>query len=153
MCEHLAVSPAGYYAWRTRPRSAHAIADERRLLNVRVAFRKSRRRDGLPRVHQELRDDGIRVGKKRVARFMREGGLVARRRNRRVRTTDSARASHCAQHARSAVHSAGFILSPDRSKLIVANDRKAIRPTGQRGDDRRLGAPCAAAECRFLIMS
>lgn len=89
MCEQLAVSAAGYYAWRKRPRSAHAIADERLLLNVRVAFRRSRGRYGSPRVHQELRGQGIRVAKKRVARLMHQDGLVARRRKRGVRTTDS----------------------------------------------------------------
>jgi putative transposase len=41
MCRVLAVSPSGYYAWRKRPSCAHAIADERLLLNVRVAYRTS----------------------------------------------------------------------------------------------------------------
>jgi transposase InsO family protein len=92
MCQQLEVSPSGYHAWRTRSPSAHAIADERLLLNVRIAFRKSRGTYGSPRVHQELRDQGLRVGKKRVARLMRQDQLAARRRKRGVRTTDSTHA-------------------------------------------------------------
>ncbi len=90
MCRVLEVSPSGYYAWRQRSPSLHAIADERLMLNVRIAFQRSRRTYGSPRVHQELRAEGIRMAKKRVARLMREDGLVARRRKRGVRTTDSA---------------------------------------------------------------
>jgi putative transposase len=90
MCRTLEVSSAGYYAWQRRSPSLHAIADERLMLNVRIAFTRSRTTYGAPRVHQELRGAGIRVGKKRVARLMREEGLVARRRKRRVVTTDSA---------------------------------------------------------------
>jgi transposase InsO family protein len=42
-------------------------------------------------VHRELREDGIHVGKKRVARLMREDGLEGRApRRRRCLTTDSA---------------------------------------------------------------
>lgn len=92
MCRVLEVSPAGYHAWRQRSPSAHAIADERLMLNVRVAFTRSRQTYGAPRVHQELRAEGLRVGRKRVARLMRQAGLLARGRTRRVVTTDSAHA-------------------------------------------------------------
>lgn len=90
MCRVLAVAPAGYYAWRkgTSP-CARAIADERLLLNVRIAFQESGGSYGSPRVHQELKGAGHRVGKKRVARLMRQDGLVGRRRQRYVHTTDS----------------------------------------------------------------
>ena len=93
MCRALAVSPAGFYAWRTRSPSAHRIADERLLLNVRIAFTRNDGRYGAPRIHRELRDDGIRVAPKRVARLMRVDGLVARpRRRASIQTTDSAHA-------------------------------------------------------------
>lgn len=93
MCRVLAVSPSGYYAWRQRPSCARAIADERLLLNVRVAYRTSEGTYGAPRVHRELQSEGLRVGKKRVARLMRADGLVATPRRRRgPRTTDSTHA-------------------------------------------------------------
>ena len=90
MCRVLEVSAAGYYAWRKRSPSAHTIADERLLLNVRIAYDASDGRYGAPRVHRELKDQGLRVGPKRVARLMRTAGLVGRRpRGWRPVTTDS----------------------------------------------------------------
>jgi transposase InsO family protein len=89
MCRVLDVSPAGFYGWRTRAPSAHALADERLMLNVRVSHQRSAGTYGAPRVHQDLRAQGFHVGKKRVARLMRQQGLVGRVRRRRVRTTDS----------------------------------------------------------------
>ncbi len=56
---------------------------------VRAAFERSRRRYGSPRIHRELRDDDVRVSRKRVVRLMREEGLQARPRKRFKATTDS----------------------------------------------------------------
>jgi putative transposase len=90
MCRVLAVAPAGYYASRSRAPSARAITDERVLLNVRAAYRASQGTYGAPRIHRDLRANGLRVGKKRVARLMRYEQLVGRGPRRgRVRTTDS----------------------------------------------------------------
>lgn len=91
MCPLLEVSPSGYYAWCKRPPSERVIADERLLLNIRIAHVKSDGDYGAPRVQRELKDDGIHVGTKRVARLMREDGLKGRApRRTRPRTTDSA---------------------------------------------------------------
>jgi transposase InsO family protein len=92
MCRVLEVSPAGYYASRTRSPSTRAIADERLLLNVRVEHAVSAETYGAPRIQRELAEQGIHVGTKRVARLMRDDGLAARRPTRGVRTTDSAHA-------------------------------------------------------------
>ncbi len=56
---------------------------------VRAAFERSRHRYGSPRIHRELRDDDVRVSRKRVVRLMREEGLQARPRKRFRATTDS----------------------------------------------------------------
>ena len=92
MCALLGVSVAGFYSAQRRPRGTRVAADERVRVEVRAAHAKSHRRYGAPRVHRELRAAGVCVAKKRVARLMREDGLVARRARRRVRTTDSAHA-------------------------------------------------------------
>ena len=93
MGEVLDVSPSGFYAWRKRPPSERAIADERLLLNIRIAHAKSDGDYGAPRVQRELNDEDIHVGTKRVARLMRRDGLRGRApRRRRPRTTDSAHA-------------------------------------------------------------
>lgn len=93
MCRVLDVCPSGYYAWRKQGpvgQTARAIADERLLANIRVVHEESAATYGAPRIHQELRDQGHRVAKKRVARLMRQDGLVGRRPRRWTRTTDSA---------------------------------------------------------------
>ena len=88
MCRVLEVAPAGFYAAATRPPSAHAQRDGVLDVQVRAAFKASRRSYGAPRVHAELRAQGEQVGRKRVARLMREAALVARRpRGRPPRTT------------------------------------------------------------------
>jgi len=93
MSEVLEVSPSGFYAWRKRPPSERAIADERLLLNIRIAHAKSDGDYGAPRVQRELEDEDIHVGTKRVARLMRQDGLKGRApRRQRPRTTDSAHA-------------------------------------------------------------
>lgn len=90
MCDVLEVSPAGFYASQKRAPCLRALADERLMLNVRVAYANSGRTYGAPRVHRDLRDEGIRVSPKRVARLMRRDGLVGRApRRRRPLTTDS----------------------------------------------------------------
>ena len=92
MCHALGVSVGGYYASHRRPLSARAAADERLRVHVRAAHAKSGRRYGSPRVHEELKTVGIATSEKRVARLMREDGLVARGPRRFVVTTDSAHA-------------------------------------------------------------
>lgn len=92
MCKVLEVSRSGYYASRRRAPSARMLADERLLLNVRVAFHESHGTYGAPRVHRDLREQDLRVGKKRVARLMQHDGLVARPRRAKVSTTDSSHA-------------------------------------------------------------
>jgi putative transposase len=92
MCQALGVSVGGYYASRHRPASPHACADERLRVEVRAAHGKSRERYGAPRVHAELAANGIVTSEKRIARLMREDGLVARGPRRYVVTTDSAHA-------------------------------------------------------------
>ncbi len=49
-------------------------------------------RYGVPRIHAELRAEGVRVSRKRVARLMRTSGLRGKGKSRWVRTTDSGHA-------------------------------------------------------------
>jgi len=90
MCRVLEVSPSGYYAFLKRPPSWHALIDEVLMAHVRIAHRVSGETYGAPRVRQDLQAEGLPAGTKRIARLMREDGLVARRpARRRVVTTDS----------------------------------------------------------------
>ncbi len=89
MCRVLDVSVSGFYAARQREPSQRAQRDQVLRLQVRAVHRGSRRRYGAPRGHRELVTRGTRVGKKRIARLMREDGLVGRRPRRFGRTTQA----------------------------------------------------------------
>jgi putative transposase len=89
MCQQLGVSRSGYYAWRERSESKRQKADQLLAEQVASVYQESRGTYGSPRVHAELRAQGHRVSRKRVARLMSQRGLAARRRRRFVRTTDS----------------------------------------------------------------
>src|SRR5690348_10133090 len=87
MCQALDVSESGFYAWRKRPASQHAREDAQLMQEIRQVFVTHRGRYGSPRIQRELKAQGWRVARKRVARLMREAALSARRKRRRVQTT------------------------------------------------------------------
>lgn len=76
MCRVLAVSPAGFYAWQRRPPSAHQGEDTRLRVTIAALHRQSRQTYGSPRILRDLRAAGECVAQKRVARLLREQGLV-----------------------------------------------------------------------------
>ena len=87
MARVLGVSPSGYYAWRQRRPSARAQADAELTDRVRAIHARSRGTYGAPRIHAELAEDGVAVGRKRVARLMRTAGIAGVSRRRGPRTT------------------------------------------------------------------
>ena len=89
LCKVLGVSPSGYFAWKERPASLRQRDDMVLLAHVRAAFAVSNRTYGSPRMVHELRDSGLAIGRRRVARLMRENGMKARQKRRFKRTTDS----------------------------------------------------------------
>jgi putative transposase len=76
MARTLGVSKAGYYAWTSRQPSAHAVADATLLKRIRTVHLSSRQTYGAPRVHADLREQGERHSRKRIARLMRKAGLI-----------------------------------------------------------------------------
>ena len=89
LCKVLGVSSSGYFAWKKRPASLRQRDDMVLLAHVRAAFAVSNRTYGSPRMVHELRDSGLAIGRRRVARLMRENGMKARQKRRFKRTTDS----------------------------------------------------------------
>jgi putative transposase len=89
LCSVLGVTRAGYYAWRQRGPSRRALGDAELASLIGRVFVESLETYGAPRVHAELREaHGIRVGRKRVARLMRQLELEGvSRRGKRCRTT------------------------------------------------------------------
>jgi len=86
-CRVLGVSPSGYYAWLVRPPSDRELADEWLLSRIKAAHTASDETYGAPRILRDLRDEGIRVGEKRIARLMRRAGIQGVSRRRRWNTT------------------------------------------------------------------
>jgi transposase InsO family protein len=89
LCRAMQVSRNGFYAWRDRPPSQRANQDAALVEHIRAAHQESRQTYGSPRLYHELREQGFRCGRHRVARLMRESSLSARVPKRFVATTDS----------------------------------------------------------------
>ena len=73
---------SGFYAWRQRQLNPGPRARENAALTAQVqtVFERHRGFYGAPRVHQELRANGLKVGRHRVARLMRCSALKAKTR-------------------------------------------------------------------------
>jgi putative transposase len=83
----LGVSRSGYYAWRERPASARTRSNRVLTEKIRTIHERSRGTYGAPRIHAELRYDGICCSRKRVARLLRHAGLQGCHRRKGPRTT------------------------------------------------------------------
>jgi putative transposase len=81
LCRVLGVSASGYYAWQGRGVSVRHQQDDALLAQIRAFHRQSRGTYGAPRIHRDLREAGVHVGRKRVARLLTQAGLrgVSRR--------------------------------------------------------------------------
>jgi len=82
LCRVLKVSASGFYAWHDRPPSPRALEDAVLTERIRRIHLASDGNYGSPNIHAELRDEGKRVGCKRVARLMRAAGLRGASRRR-----------------------------------------------------------------------
>ena len=78
MSEALGVSASGFYEWLRRPESHRAMSNRVILVRIRESFEASHRTYGSPRVWRDLRDWNVPCSKNRVARLMRQAGIVAR---------------------------------------------------------------------------
>ena len=84
MCRLLRVSRGGYYAWRDRLPSQRSVADQALLVQIKAIHVASREVYGAPRIHATLRERGVRISRRRVARLMSQQGIrgVCRRRRK-----------------------------------------------------------------------
>jgi transposase InsO family protein len=89
LCRMLDVSRSGFYASQERGPSVRAAEDEKLAVAIAAAHKVGRGAYGSPRVHEELKEDGVAVSRKRVARIMSELGLEGRRKRPFKATTDS----------------------------------------------------------------
>lgn len=75
LCTVLGVSRSGYYAWRERKPSQHDQDDAVLTQQIKRIWQANRRCYGAPRIHAELKDQGIAISRKRVARLMQQAHL------------------------------------------------------------------------------
>lgn len=87
MARVLGVSASGFYDWRDRQPSGRHRSDAALLRRIRAVHAVSHGTYGAPRVHAELRAEGVQVVRKRVARLMREAGIAGVSRRRRTVST------------------------------------------------------------------
>jgi len=89
MCTLLKVSRSGYYTWLKRPESRRSRENRALQDKIRVFHAASHGIYGSPKIHRDLIDDGVRCGKNRVARIMREAGIRSRTKKKFKATTNS----------------------------------------------------------------
>jgi len=89
LCNVLGVSESGFFAWKHRGASQRQLDDMVLLAHIRSQFALSHETYGSPRMHVELCEDGVPVGRHRVARLMRDNGMKALQKRRYKKTTDS----------------------------------------------------------------
>ena len=87
LCRVLGLSPSGYYAWLGREPSARARRDAQLTERIKEIWGGNYEVYGRPRIHAELREEGKRIGAKRVGRLMREARIAGASRRRSTKTT------------------------------------------------------------------
>jgi putative transposase len=87
-CELLGVSRSGFYDWLRRAPSDRALSDAWLTEKIKAIHQANRGVYGARRVHAELRlAQGVRVGRKRMERLMRQAGISGLVKRRQGRTT------------------------------------------------------------------
>lgn len=77
LCELTRIQSSSYYRWKKEPvPTKRIIEDEQLRVKIKESYKESRETYGRPRIHEDLRKKGVQVGKKRIARLMKEEGIV-----------------------------------------------------------------------------
>ncbi len=76
MAEVLKVSRSGYYEWVKNKKTNREIEDESFLKQIQEKFVETRKTYGPRRITKALKDGGLKIGRKRVERIMRENNIV-----------------------------------------------------------------------------
>ena len=85
----LNIRKSGYYKWLSRTPSKREIENDKILSEIKAAYLNSRGMYGSPRVYKCLHNKGIKCGKNRVVRLMKENQIVSKTRKKYKTTTNS----------------------------------------------------------------
>jgi len=80
---------SGFYAWLNRPESSSIQKNRRLLMEIKAIHSRIRKTYGSPRIHAELNDNGHVCSRYRVARLMRQHGVVSKHKRKFKVTTNS----------------------------------------------------------------
>jgi len=89
MCRVLGVSRSGYYGWKKKPEGKRKKENEKILIKINESYNKNEGRYGSPRITEDLRADGDMYGENRIARIMKENGIMAKTARKFKATTNS----------------------------------------------------------------
>lgn len=89
MCRMLNVSRSGYYAWRNRPPSKHALEEGRLEVEIRAAHIRTRGTCGPERLQCDLAEHGVKAGICRIRKIRKKLGIRCKQKRRFKATTDS----------------------------------------------------------------
>jgi putative transposase len=89
ICRSLGVGSSGFYAWLKRPESPRRRDNLRLLTEIKAVYRRSRKNYGSPRIYAELNETGHTCSRYRVARLMRQHGIVSKHKKKFRITTNS----------------------------------------------------------------
>lgn len=170
-CEVLNVSASGYFEHQRRKDSGRPatsgkrISDEALLVHIKAAHAASKGEYGWPRIWQERRANGVRVGKEQVRRLMKLHDIKARGKRKYVVTTDSKHDLPIALNSLNrnfqpdapnsvwtsdityiqtdegwegfGVDEKGYLMTPDGEQCVVAVDPQIFPPHRSRNFARR----------------
>jgi len=89
MCQTLEVGSSGFYAWLNRPESPRNRENQQLLMEIKAVHKRSRTTYGSPRIHAQLNESGHACSRYRVARLMRQHGIVSKHKRKFKVTTNS----------------------------------------------------------------
>lgn len=122
MSDCLSVTRSGYYRWLSSGMISPKLLTETELLNrILEIFNNSKQRYGSPRITAELRSNGMRMSKKRVARIMKKHGIKSKTKKRFKVTTNS---KHKLPVAKNLVE---MKFNPERANSLWTSDITYIR--------------------------
>ncbi len=75
ICRILEINRSSYYAWLKRPPSQRTLKNEKLTEQLKLLHRKSRGTYGSPRLTAQLKAQGFRHSRKRIAHLMKSIGL------------------------------------------------------------------------------
>lgn len=96
MCSVLEVSENGYFNWRKRGICQRKRDDEQIVERIEDAYQNNRGVYGSPRIHAELKEQGVYCARKRIVRLMQQRNISASSKRRKAHKTDSHHHAPCA---------------------------------------------------------